>query len=96
MIVFFQLSIRGALNSIYDPLCNSGTIISFFLGNYLNWVDQVKAQLVVPIIFMIAMCLLPESPEYLTNRNKEKVNKLQGRHTKKLYSTTLRYHLFTK
>lgn len=35
--------------------------------------DQAKAQLIVPIIFMIAMFLLPESPEYWLSRNKEKV-----------------------
>ncbi|XP_031623102.1 uncharacterized protein LOC116340647 [Contarinia nasturtii] len=65
-------NIRGALNSIYDPSSNLGMIFSFFLGNFLNWLDQAKAQVIVPIIFMIIMFLLPESPEYLKNRNKEK------------------------
>ncbi|XP_055296382.1 facilitated trehalose transporter Tret1-like isoform X2 [Sitodiplosis mosellana] len=65
-------SMRGALNSLYDPMNNLGIIISFFLGNNLNWLDQVTAQLIAPIIFMIIMFLIPESPEYLTNRNKDK------------------------
>lgn len=67
---------RGALNSLYDPLNNLGIILSFFLANYMDWLDQVKVQLIVPIIFMVAMFFLPESPEYLTNRNKKKVAKM--------------------
>lgn len=70
---FSKHSMRGALNSIYDPLNNFGLIISFFLGNYMNWLDQAKVQIIVPIIFMILMFFIPESPEYLTNRNKVKV-----------------------
>ena len=64
---------RGALNSIYDPLNNSGLIISFFLGNYLSCMDQAKTLLVGPIIFIGIMFLLPESPEFLENKNKKKV-----------------------
>lgn len=66
-------NVRGALNSLYDLFSNSGTIISFFLGNYLSMLDQVKTQLIVPIIFLIVMYFLPESPEYWVRNRKEKV-----------------------
>ncbi|XP_055296383.1 facilitated trehalose transporter Tret1-like [Sitodiplosis mosellana] len=64
--------VRGALNSLYDPSFNLGIIISFALGNYLSCLDQAKVQLIIPLIFMLAMFLLPESPEYWSNRNNEK------------------------
>ncbi|XP_031623613.1 facilitated trehalose transporter Tret1-like [Contarinia nasturtii] len=65
-------NVRGFLNSIYDPGYNLGVIISFFIGNYLSCLNQAKIQLIVPIIFMIAMFLLPDSPEYWQKRQKEK------------------------
>lgn len=73
---FSFLSVRGALNSLYDPSYNCGVIISFFLGNFLSGLDHAKASLIGPVIFMIIMFLLPESPEYWSNRNKAKVNKM--------------------
>lgn len=66
---------RGALNSLYDPSYNLGVIISFFMGNYLSWLDQAKTQLIVPIIFIIVLFLLPESPEFWAKKNKEKVSR---------------------
>ncbi|XP_055296384.1 facilitated trehalose transporter Tret1-like [Sitodiplosis mosellana] len=65
-------NVRGALNSLYDLFSNSGTIISFFLGKHLSMDIQVKTQLIVPIIFLLIMCLLPESPEYWIRKCKEK------------------------
>lgn len=58
---------------MYDPSFNLGIIISFALGNYLSCLDQAKVQLIIPVLFMFVMFLLPESPEYWSNRNKEKV-----------------------
>lgn len=78
---FFNIRVRGALNSVYDPSYNTGTIVSFFLGNYFNCLDQVKVQLIVPVIFMVLMFFLPETPDYLIKRSKEKViicNKLSS------------------
>ncbi|XP_031623610.1 facilitated trehalose transporter Tret1-like [Contarinia nasturtii] len=63
---------RGCLNSILDPANNVGLIISFFTGNYLCCVDQAKTLMIGPIIFISIMFLLPESPEYLSKRNKQK------------------------
>lgn len=68
-------SIRGALSSIYDPAFNFGIIVSFILGKYLNCMDQVKVQIIIPIIFMVIMFLLPETPEFWTKQNKDKVSR---------------------
>lgn len=73
LIEFSFHRVRGALNSLYDPLYNFGVIISFYLGNLLSCLDHARAQLIGPAIFCLFMFLLPESPEYWSNRNKEKV-----------------------
>lgn len=70
----FFCSVRGALNAISNPLYNSGLIISFFLGNHLSCADQAKVQLIVPVVFLISMFFFPESPEFWTNKNKDKVS----------------------
>lgn len=69
-----KFSVRGALNSLFDPSYNSGTIISFFLGNYLSGLDQAKTQLIGPVIFTIAMFLFPETAEFYGKRNEEEVS----------------------
>lgn len=67
-------SVRGALNALYDPSFNFGMIVSFFLGNNLNWLEQAKLQLTVPVIFTIIIFFLPESPEFWRQRNNDKVS----------------------
>lgn len=74
MFVFIHFSVRGALNSIWDPSCNLGALISFLLGIYLNCVDQARMQLIAPVLFIIAAFFLPESPEFWTIKNDDKVN----------------------
>ena len=76
----FLSRVRGTLNALFDPFCNTGIIVSFGLGSYLNWRDQAMTQLIAPVIAIIILFFLPESPEYWTNRNKEKV-KLQKHST---------------
>lgn len=73
---FDDLSVRGALNSLYDPSNNLGIIISFSLGNYLSCMDQAKVQLIMPVAFTIFTFWLPESPEFWITKNKEKVSKV--------------------
>lgn len=48
-------------------------MISYFMGNYLSCLDQAKAQLVVPVLFMIIMFFLPDSPEFWANKDEDKV-----------------------
>lgn len=73
-----SFSIRGALYSLYDPSYNLGVIIAFFLGNFLNCLDQLKVELLVLVIFAIVLFLFPESPEYLLKNHQEKVTKMSG------------------
>lgn len=70
----FEFSVRGALNSMYDPFNNSGIIISYLLGNYLNCVDQAKMQLIPLVIFIVVAFLLPESPEFMVQMDKAEVD----------------------
>lgn len=61
-------SLRGMLCSLYNPLYNMGVIIAFILGIYLNCIDQVIAQLILPIVFIFVLFLIPEAPDFLNKR----------------------------
>ncbi|XP_031622939.1 facilitated trehalose transporter Tret1-like [Contarinia nasturtii] len=65
-------NVRAALNSFYDIANNLGMIISFLLGSLLNWTDQAKCQLILPIIFLCVMFIYPESPEHWIKLRQEK------------------------
>lgn len=66
-------SVRGSLNSIMDPAMNSGVMLSFLLGKYLNVVDQAKFLLIVPVVFVALAVFMPQTPDYWVQRNKRKV-----------------------
>lgn len=59
---------------MYDPLFNSGMLFSFLLGNYFDYIDQAKIQLILPVIFVLVLFCIPESPEYYIKRDNKLVN----------------------
>lgn len=44
-------------------------VVSYFLGNQLNLLDQAKVQLILPLLFMSAQFMLHESPQFWMKRN---------------------------
>lgn len=58
---------------MYDPSYNIGVLLSFYIGNHWNCVDQIKLQLIAPIIFILVLLFLPESPEHHIKHNNEQV-----------------------
>lgn len=58
---------------MYDPSYNIGMLLSFYIGNHWDCVDQIKMQLITPIIFILVLLFLPESPEHHIKQNNEKV-----------------------
>lgn len=71
MLIFSR--VRGSLTSIYDPSYNVGILTSYILGNYFNLIDQIKIQLVVPVIFLLILWFIPESPEHHHKNNDHQV-----------------------
>lgn len=71
--MLIESSVRGALNALGDPSYNTGLMLSYFLGSHLNCINQAKFHLIIPIVFIILLFLLPESPEFWINRKNKKV-----------------------
>lgn len=70
---FFLRRIRGTLISLYDPFMNVGVLIALFLGKYFNYANQAMYLMISTTVFLILFAGIPESPTYLVNMEKQKV-----------------------
>ena len=63
--------IRGTLGLLPTSLGNVGIMICYILGFWLDWSQLSLAGAIMPLPFLILMCLVPESPRYLLAKEKE-------------------------
>lgn len=73
VLPWVDFSVRGTLNSIYEPAYNIGIAVTFVLGNFFEPVDQAKILLPIPILFVIVAFFMPQTPEYWIRRNNQEV-----------------------
>ncbi|CAO1407792.1 unnamed protein product [Diamesa hyperborea] len=64
--------IRGTLGSFFIFSINFGTLLSFIAGNYLEYKTVAYVMVALPIIFLFVFVFLPETPQFLLKRGKEK------------------------
>lgn len=55
-----------------DPAFNIGTLLSFVLAHYFDYVTQAKFHLILPIAFVVLFARVPQSPQHLVNKQKLK------------------------
>lgn len=65
-------SIRGTLLSLSTIAKNSGIFVVYLLGSFLSWRQVALACSIVPIIIIIAICFIPESPNWLLSKDRPK------------------------
>ncbi|XP_059221136.1 facilitated trehalose transporter Tret1 isoform X2 [Stomoxys calcitrans] len=61
--------IRGTLGTFLVLFCNFGVLLAFVLGNYLSCRLVAWILLSLPVLFLLVMSFVPESPSYLANKN---------------------------
>lgn len=71
----FRCRIRGTLSSLLVLSCNIGTVFGFVIANYLDYYEQIKANIMLPILFLVLINFFPETPEYLLKRNQRIVSR---------------------
>ncbi|XP_012262196.2 facilitated trehalose transporter Tret1 isoform X2 [Athalia rosae] len=81
-----QPEVRGTLGLLPTALGNVGILFCFIVGMYLNWSNLAIVGAIIPIPFMILMCLIPETPRwYIAKGNRERARKslqwLRGKNT---------------
>ncbi|XP_063629474.1 facilitated trehalose transporter Tret1-like [Cydia splendana] len=63
---------RGALASLTMTVCKLGVIFVYGLGTWLPYTHNQAVYLTVAIVHALAFCFMPESPNYLLKRGREK------------------------
>lgn len=63
-------SARGFLGSGYQLTVAVGILLSYIVGKYLAWSWLAFHCTIYPVIFLVLMCFMPESPQWLIKRGK--------------------------
>ncbi|XP_072944070.1 facilitated trehalose transporter Tret1-like isoform X2 [Epargyreus clarus] len=81
-----QPEVRGALGLLPTAFGNTGILLAFFIGSYLNWSHLAYLGAALPVPFFILMLATPETPRwYFTKGRVEDARKalqwLRGKNT---------------
>lgn len=58
-------NIRGKLSTTYSLLRNSGVLLGYVLGIYLNYIQASMIYIIISILFAISFICVPSTPQYL-------------------------------
>ncbi|XP_044250682.1 facilitated trehalose transporter Tret1 isoform X2 [Drosophila takahashii] len=65
-----ETSIRGSLGTLFQLLLTIGILFIYVVGNWVTWQTLSMLCLVIPIVLLIGLFFLPETPVYLLKRGK--------------------------
>lgn len=66
----FSSSIRGALGSFLIMFMNFGILLGFISGTFLSYFAVPLVSVTIPVLFLISVAILPDTPYSLIRRNK--------------------------
>lgn len=58
-------NIRGKLSTTYSLLRNSGVLLGYVLGVYLNYTQASMVYIGISVLFVISFICVPATPQYL-------------------------------
>ena len=64
------LILRSPYSSVFSVLGNGGVMLCYILGFWLDWAYLALAGSMLPLPFLILVCLIPETPRYLISQDK--------------------------
>lgn len=65
-------SIRGMMTALSNISATLGLFIVYLLNTLMPWRSVGLVCLAVPVVTMIAVCFIPETPLWLLSKNREK------------------------
>ncbi|CAG9581336.1 unnamed protein product [Danaus chrysippus] len=65
-----QPEVRGALGLLPTAFGNTGILLAFFAGTYLNWSNLAFLGAALPVPFFLLMILTPETPRWYIARGR--------------------------
>jgi facilitated trehalose transporter len=78
-----QPHLRGMLTALSSVGLSFGVLLQYVMGDFLTWPVFSAISCLVPVIALLGVCLLPETPNYLVSHQKpqkaiESLAKLRG------------------
>lgn len=64
--------VRGTLGLLPTSLGNGGVMLCYVCGFFLNWSQLSLVGAIIPLPFLLLMCMIPETPRYLLNKGKDR------------------------
>ncbi|XP_077284436.1 facilitated trehalose transporter Tret1-like isoform X2 [Arctopsyche grandis] len=64
-----QPHLRGMLGALASVCISFGVLLQYVLGSCLNWQILSGISSIIPVISLLSMLIMPETPNYLLNRN---------------------------
>lgn len=65
-----QDTVRGTLGSYLTLFTNAGVIFAYIIGSYVSYYTFVYIAILIPVMYVVGLIWLPETPNYLVNRGK--------------------------
>ncbi|KAK6618116.1 Facilitated trehalose transporter Tret1 [Polyplax serrata] len=92
-----QPEVRGTLGLLPTALGNTGILICFLAGKYLNWWELAFLGAALPVPFLILMTIIPETPRWYFSKGKpEKARKSLQKMRGKKADITAEFHEIEK
>lgn len=66
--------IRGTLGSLMMVSANLGILLAFTIGHYFPYTIVPRIFICLPIVFLLSLFMLPETPHYFMRTNREHVS----------------------
>lgn len=67
-------NIRGKLSTFYSLLRNSGVLLAYVLGIYLNYIQASMVYIGISALFAISFACVPATPQYLLQTGADDVS----------------------
>lgn len=65
-----QDTVRGALGSYLTLFTNAGILFAYVIGSYVSYYTFVYIAILIPVMYVVGLIWLPETPNYFVNRGK--------------------------
>lgn len=63
-----ETSIRGALGAFFQLFLTVGILFVYAIGPYVSWTTLSVLCAIFPVLLIVAMLIVPESPTYLVKQ----------------------------
>lgn len=70
----FDYSVRGVINIVGFLMTSLGNLIEFVIAMFIDFRMQAVCALAIPLLFVLSISFVPESPEFLYKNHEIEVN----------------------